>query len=331
MKEMSKSGLIGGAAMKDGMDRKTARKYRDAGKLPSELTPVGRDWRTRADPFAKHWPEIETQLTETPVLEVKTLFEALQAKYPDGWLKRRLMQALMLRGHRDFDTVADWQAFVDEVVRKVNAGRGPRLKEELAVMRQVNVEKLPEFVEESIRVSSWSTIRVRRCAYSVASRLIGHSLKVRVFENRIEAYYQGVIQLACDRLIGRDKHQIDYRHIIWSLVQKPGGFSRYIYREEMFPSLAFRKAYEAIQVVNSGIKGDVEYLRILHLAASTMESTVETAPYLLLENHGEVTVEAVKALATPDTPATEVPNMAPMQAELSGYDSLLCGGGEAAA
>ena len=58
--------------------------------------------------------------------------------------------------------------------------------------------------------------------------------------------------------------------MIWSLVRKPGGFARYVYREEMFPSLAFRRAYDAIQTPHQGIKGDLEYLRILHLAASTM-------------------------------------------------------------
>ena len=59
MEEMSKTGRIGDAAMKAGMDRKTARKYMKEGKLPSELKKP-RDWRTRSDPFAEHWPELES-------------------------------------------------------------------------------------------------------------------------------------------------------------------------------------------------------------------------------------------------------------------------------
>ncbi len=51
MEEMSKHGKKGLAAMKAGMDRKTARKYVEAGKLPSEMR-APRDWRTRDDPFA---------------------------------------------------------------------------------------------------------------------------------------------------------------------------------------------------------------------------------------------------------------------------------------
>jgi hypothetical protein len=47
-------------------------------------------------------------------------------------------------------------------------------------MRPLDVSKLPEFTEEQIRVSEWSTIRVKHCAYSVPSRLIGETLRVRI-------------------------------------------------------------------------------------------------------------------------------------------------------
>ncbi len=93
MEEMSKHGRIGRAAMKADMDRKTARKYVGAGKLPSELkTP--RTWRTREDPFVDVWPEIEQQLQESPGLEAKTLFESLQEKEPGryGWGQLRTLQ-----------------------------------------------------------------------------------------------------------------------------------------------------------------------------------------------------------------------------------------------
>jgi hypothetical protein len=64
MEEMSNHGQIGRAAMKADMDRKTARKYVAAGKLPSELRQP-RPWRTRPDPFMAHWPKIEAELRET--------------------------------------------------------------------------------------------------------------------------------------------------------------------------------------------------------------------------------------------------------------------------
>ena len=97
---------------------------------------------------------------------------------------------------------------------------------------------------------------------------------------------------------GRNLHRIDYRHVIWSLVRKPGAFARYVYREEMFPSLVFRRAYDAIQTPQHGGKGDLEYLRILHLAASSMQTDVEIALAELLAAGAPITSDAVKAMVT---------------------------------
>ena len=240
----------------------------------------------------------------------------------NGAMKRRLEQALLVRGSRDFASVEAWQAFVDEVARKANAGRGARVVEELATMRVLDVGALQEFREEDARVSEWSTIRVKACAYSVPSRLMGEVLQVRLYEDRLEAFYRGKLELSCERLRGRNQHRIDYRHIIWSLVRKPGGFARYVYREEMFPSLVFRRAYDALQTPQRGIAGDVEYLRILHLAASTMESDVTAALALLLAEGGALTSERVKALVLGERRPT-VPEMPALTVDLRAYDALL--------
>jgi len=238
-----------------------------------------------------------------------------------GALKRRLEQALLVRGSRDFESVEAWQDFVDGVVRKANTHRGRCVAEDLAAMRELAVGKLPEYVEEDVRVSEWSTVRVKHCAYSVPSRLIGEWVRVRIFEDKLEVRYADELQLACERLLGRNRHRIDYRHVIWSLVRKPGAFARYVYREEMFPQLVFRKAYDAIQDGQAGTRGDLEYLRILHLAASTMEADVAVALSLLLDAGQTITVEAVKALTASTT--IEVPALAPPPIDLAEYDALL--------
>ena len=238
--------------------------------------------------------------------------------------KHRLSQALLVRGSRDFASVAEWQAFIDEVTRRANTARGARGAEELAAMRELNVAKLPEYVTEVAQVSEWSTIRVWHCAYSVPSRLMGEALTVRVYEERIEAYYGNDLQLACERLVGRKQRRIDYRHIIWSLVRKPGGFARYVYREEMFPTLIFRRAYDAIQTPHLGTKGDLEYLRILHLAATTMQADVEAALTLLLEAQEPVTADSVKALlAVATATPPPVPELTLPPVDLRTYDALV--------
>jgi hypothetical protein len=97
--------LRGQAAAKAGMDDKTARKYRRLGKLPGEVRHMDRDYRTRSDPFAEAWPELEAQLRLNPGLEAKTLFADLQRRFPgcfaDGQLRtfqRRVQQWRALEG-----------------------------------------------------------------------------------------------------------------------------------------------------------------------------------------------------------------------------------------
>jgi len=242
----------------------------------------------------------------------------------NGALKRALEQALLLRGSRDFASVEAWQAFVDELVSKRNRARGSRVAQDIAAMRELSVDKLPEYVEEEHFVSEWSTVRVKKCAYSVPSRLMGEWVKVRLFEERIEVRFGGHLQLACERLRGRNLRRIDYRHVIWSLVRKPGGFARYVYREEMFPSMAFRRAYDAIQTPHHGVKGDLEYLRILHLAATTMEADVEAALTLLLTEGKAINADVVKALvASRGGNIIAVPDLQPHHVDLGVYDALL--------
>ena len=103
MKEMRKHGAIGLAADRSGMDRKTARKYVRAGKLPSELDKP-RWWRTRKDPIAEEdWAFVEAQLTTSPALEAKTLFAMVQERrsqpYADGQLRTLQRRVKLWRAH----------------------------------------------------------------------------------------------------------------------------------------------------------------------------------------------------------------------------------------
>ncbi|MEO6878438.1 MAG: IS21 family transposase [Gemmatimonadaceae bacterium] len=115
----------------------------------------------------------------------------------NGAFKRRLEQALLIHGSRDFESAEAWQTFVDRVSRKANANRKTRVAEDLAAMRELNVAKLPAYTEERARVTDWSTVRIKYCAYSVPSRLKGEWVRVRIFEEKIEVRYAGIIELSC--------------------------------------------------------------------------------------------------------------------------------------
>ncbi len=240
----------------------------------------------------------------------------------NGATKRGLEQALILRGSRAFESIESYQLWLDDFCRSNNKRRADRVALELAAMHSLPDESLIEYVEERVKVAATSTILVKRNRYSVPPRLVGKELRVRVFEARIEAYFGDRCELRCERIIGDGKHRVDYRHMVWSLLQKPGAFERFVYRDEMFPTISFRRAFEAIGEQRQGVGRDREYLRILHLAASTMESDVDAALALLLEQREPVTFERVKALSDtrrrPDTPALQ-----PMKPDLAEYDALL--------
>jgi hypothetical protein len=138
--------------------------------------------------------------------------------------------------------------------------------------------------------------------------------------------FGGKLHMEIERLPGRFGHSINYRHIIWSLVRKPGAFARYRYREALFPTVVFRRAYDAIAQANgASTKSDLVYIRILHLAAATMENDVERALEQLLAERVTPDVDRVRALVSPAQVA--VPFIQAPVAELGSYDKLLAAGG----
>ena len=240
----------------------------------------------------------------------------------NGALKRALTQALLVRGSRDFKSVAAWQSFVDDVCRKSNKAKSAKVDEELSTMRELKAEKLAEYAEERVRVTSSSTVSVKHALYSVPSRLIGETVRVRVFEGRVEVWFDDELQLSCDRVRGQHPRRIDYRHVISSLVKKPGAFERYVFRDDMFPTSTFREAFEELKAARPNVKGDLEYLRILHLAARTMEAEVEAALRLLLDEKQTITADGVKELVEEKTRPSPPP-MSTLTVDLHMYDGLV--------
>jgi hypothetical protein len=238
-------------------------------------------------------------------------------------LKSALAQALVVRGSKDFAAVDEYMAFVRAVVDKFNRAADPLLTAERRLLRPLPSAPIASYTTYRPVVRRWSTIRLGERVYSVPARLIGHQLDVRQHPDIVEVLFNGQLVETMPRIHGPVDHRIDYRHIIWSLVRKPGAFARYKYREDLFPSMTFRRAYDALRS-SRGDRADVEYVRILHLAASTMESTVEVALALLLEQGRAFDYAAVRDLAAPERPA--VPHVRIAPPDLRAYDALLAGG-----
>jgi len=478
MEQIQKGKTLSKAALKAEMDEKTARKYVRAGKLPSEMKEP-HTWRTRLDPFAEVWGEIEKELEINPGLEAKTLFEALQRRCPgrfqDGQLrtlqrrikvwralegpprevffaqkhepgrlcqsdftrmgglevmlngqpfphliyhfvltysnwetgticfsesyeslseglqnalrelggvpqehqtdqlssavhqlgpegketftdryerllahyglsgrksqagkahengdveqrhhrfKKALDQALLLRGHRDFESREAYEVFLRQLLKQLNEGRRERLDEERKVLKALPDRRLEDGRRIRVKVSSGSTIRLQHNTYSVHSRLIGERVEARLSAEHVEIWYGQRRIERLERLRGEGKHRIDYRHIIDWLVRKPGAFENYRYQSDLFPTSRFRMAYDALRRPWSR-EGNKEYLKILHLAALEGESRVDDALRLLLETDQPITSESVKSVVKSGQeipPATEI-TVDPI--DLAMYDALV--------
>jgi hypothetical protein len=238
--------------------------------------------------------------------------------------KQAVDQALRVRGSRDFADRGAYERFLGELIRQRNLTRTQRFEADLAALRPLPATPLDFTREIKVRVSRFSLIRVLLNHYSVPSRLIGASLTVRVRSETLELYHGPVQVLILPRLSGRNRRRIDYRHLIWSLVRKPGAFANYCYREELFPTTNFRRAYDALLEVTP-TKADREYLRLLHLAASTSEAQVEAAIAQLLEAGCAPSFEAVRERAGTRKPAS-APAISKAEVDLTDYDSLLASG-----
>lgn len=180
---------------------------------------------------------------------------------------------------------------------------------------------LPEYVEEQTRVSKWSLIQVDRRCYSVPSRLIGQTVRVRRYEEHLDVYVAGLLQESMPRLTGEKTHAINYRHIIEWLLRKPGAFAEYRFRADLFPSLVFRRAYDRLCETCPQRTADLEYLRILRQAATTMESEVER---VLVELEGQgLTPRWHMVMEFWPQPALVLPALQPLHVDLACYDTLI--------
>jgi hypothetical protein len=238
--------------------------------------------------------------------------------------KQAVDQTLRVRGTRDFPSRSAYVRFLDDLVRSRNLTRRARWELERPTLRPLPASPLAPCRELRVAVNRFSTIQVLGSTYSVPSRLIGTTLLVRVRAAELEVYHGPAHLLTLPRLVGNRKHRIDYRHISWSLVRKPGAFAHYRYRDDLFPALAFRQAYDRL-TERQPTRADREYVRILHLAASTIEAEVEAALALLLERNRVPTFDAVRELIRPAGPP-RIPQLAAPDLTLDVYDRLLAGG-----
>ena len=240
----------------------------------------------------------------------------------NGAFKRAVKQHLLLRGHRDFADVEAYEAFLWSIMTRRNTLRRDRLAQELAVMRPLTRKLPPARREWHVPVSQSGTVCVLNNLYSVPSGLAGREVTARVSEWTIEVWYANRCVEAFPRITGHREHQINFRHVIDTLLHKPGGFRAYRYRDDLFPQLVFRQAWEALCARLPERQADLAYLRILKLAAMHLVSDVAAVLEQLLPGTPDWDDRTVALRLQPAGADPAIPELVPGPIDLDEYDRL---------
>ena len=121
----------------------------------------------------------------------------------------------------------EYRDFIRNIIKQHNQRSAKNIEIERVALRALPSTKAVDYTEIIAVVSCTSTIDVKRVTYTVPSRLIGERLNVRLYNERLECYLGSIHALSLERVHaptkGKRARKIDYRHIISSLIKKPGG------------------------------------------------------------------------------------------------------------
>ena len=175
---------------------------------------------------------------------------------PHAHLKAALEQALLLRSTRDFDELASYRRFVDEIIGRANAGRRRAVEVERAALQPLPPRRTTDHDEALVSVTRSGGFLLRRVFYTVPSRLIGHRLRVRLYDDRLECLLGTTLVATLPRgrpahgQANRTVHVVDYHHVIHALRRKPGALLNLVYRDQLFPRDAYRQAWDALSAAH---------------------------------------------------------------------------------
>jgi len=242
-----------------------------------------------------------------------------------GHLKRALEDALLLRGTREFASLDAYRAFVDEIVGRRNANLAKPIALEKEALAPLPKGRTTDFEEKVIPVTSSGGFILRRVFYTVPSRLIGHRLRVRIFDDRLECFLgvTPVVTLRRGRPVSERQggHVVDYRHVIHALRRKPMALLNLVYRDQLFPRAAYKRLFETLREHGDdrrACKVTVELLALAHERACEAELAEVIAMDL---DAGQLPdLAALRDRFRPE--AASIPRVAVKLAPLDVYDEL---------
>ena len=244
---------------------------------------------------------------------------------PHGHLKRVIEDDLLLRGSRDFADLDAYRRFIDEVVGRRNARNRKQIEIERATLKPLPERRTADFEEERVIVTTSGGFILRKVFYTVPSRLIGHWLSVRLYDDRLVCLL-GSTEVATLRRGRSPDHNkraqvVDYRHVIHALRRKPMALLNLVYRDQLFPRAAYALAFEAL-LAGTGEKPACRTMVGLLALAHDRACEAELADAIAAElDAGRLPdLDRLRERFAPD--AASIPEVVVELASLSIYDEL---------
>jgi hypothetical protein len=244
-----------------------------------------------------------------------------------GSLKHRLDQAIKLRGSADFASVADYQALINRCANRLNRYTLTRFEEEQHHLQPLPKYRFMDYAELSAKVTSSSTIAVKRGLYTVPSRLIGETLRIHLYHDKVLGFVGQTQVIEFPRIFpdapeGRAR-RIDYRHVIHALAAKPQAFRLSNFRDDLFPNDNYRHLWQIADQklpAKEACKWMVAVLRI----AADHQCERELGQTLLLQAQAGV-LPSLKVLQAQYLQCQDRPELVTKQHDIADYDELLSG------
>jgi hypothetical protein len=217
--------------------------------------------------FRSNWKSLLMHFGAQPHrINVQSPQENGDCESSHGHLKDYLDQRLRLRGNRNFESMEQWQEFLSNCISARNKKRWSEIAKDREQLAPFPKTFFPIFTTQDSTVKSNCILRIKQNDYSVPSCYIDKKVHLRIYSDRIELWYAGNKKLEMPRLIGKHQVFFDFRHVIDTLIRKPGAFENYRYREQLYPTLNFRHAFDAACSQQGDRMGIRTYLRLLYLA-----------------------------------------------------------------
>jgi transposase InsO family protein len=197
---------------------------------------------------------------------------------PHGHLKSAIRDALLLRGSGDFADLGAYRRFIDEIMSRKNARNAKRIAAERATLQLLPLNRTCDYEDTFAFVTSSGGFTLKKVFYTVPSRLVGHRLRVKLYDDRLDLLIGGTVLMTLERgragPNGKHGHVVDYRHVIHSLRRKPMALLNLVYRDQLFPREAYRLMFERLRerlTDRLACKTIVELLSLAHDRACEAE------------------------------------------------------------